>query len=60
MSRVKNDANLLLRVRQIKMSRVKNDTYLLLRVRQDKKIRVTNCIRPFAKSKTRLEKQSKE
>ena len=56
MSTVKNDADLLLRVRQIKMSRVKNDTYPLLRVRQDKKSRVTNCIRLFAKSKTRLEK----
>ena len=57
---MKNDADLMLRIRQDKMSTVKNDADLLLRVRQDKKSRVTNCIRPFAKSKTRLEKQSKE
>ena len=42
------------------MSRVKYDIYPLLRVRQDKKSRVTNCIRPFAKSKTSFKKQSKE
>ena len=37
MSRVKNDADLLLRVRRVKISRVDNDADLLLRVRQDKK-----------------------
>ena len=52
--------DLLLRIRQDKRSRVKNDAYPLLRVIQDKKSRVTNCIVPFAKSKTRFEKQSKE
>ena len=35
MSRLNNDANLLLRVRQDEKSRVKNDTDLLLRVRQE-------------------------
>ena len=35
MSRVNNDADLLLRVRQDKKSRVKNDADLLLIIRQD-------------------------
>ena len=39
-SRVKNDTDLLLRVRQDKNSRVKNDTDLLPRVRRDKMSRV--------------------
>ena len=42
MSRVKNDTDLLLRIRQNKKGRVRNDTVLLLRVRQDKKSRVKN------------------
>ena len=42
MSREKNDADLLLRIRQDKKSRGKNDADLLLRVRQDKKSRVEN------------------
>ena len=37
MSRVNNDADLLLRVRRDKISRVNNDADLLQRVRQDKK-----------------------
>ena len=37
MSKVNNDADLLLRVRQDKKSRVKNDADLLLRVRLDEK-----------------------
>ena len=37
MRRVKNDADLLLRVRQDKKSRVKKEPDMLLRVRQDKK-----------------------
>ena len=39
---VKNNNDLLLRVRKDKMSRVKNDTDLLLRVRHDKQSRVRN------------------
>ena len=42
MSRVKNDTDLLLRVRQNKKGNVRNDTDLLLRVRQDKNSRVKN------------------
>ena len=55
MSRLKNDADLLLRERQEKMSRVKNGTDLLLRVRQDKKSGKERCS-PVAKSKTRQDK----
>ena len=42
MSRVKNDTDLLLRVRQNKKGGERNDTDMLLRVRQDKKSRVKN------------------
>ena len=42
MSRVNNDADLLLRKRQDKKSIVKNDADLLLRVKWDEKIRLKN------------------
>ena len=50
---MKNDADLLPRVRRDKMSRVKNDTDPLQRVRQDNKSRVKNDANLFAKSKMR-------
>ena len=40
MSRVRNDADLVLSVRQDKRSRVRNDADLLLKVRQNRKSRV--------------------
>ena len=42
MSRLKNDADLLLRVRQEKMSRVKNDIDLLLRVKVSNGAKIRN------------------
>ena len=40
MGRLKNDSDMLLRVRRDEKSKVKNDADLLLRVRQDKMSRV--------------------
>ena len=50
MSRLKDKADLLLRVRQDKMSRVKNGTDLLLNVKQDKKSTFKDWCRSVAKS----------
>ena len=54
MGRVRNDADLLLRVKQDKRGRVRNDADLLLRVRQNKKSR-EEWRRNVAKSRMRRE-----
>ena len=51
---MKNDTDLLLRVRKDKMSRVKNDTDLLLRVIQDNRVEL-GTTQTCSKSKRRVE-----